>query len=258
MIKKYAKKKFGQNFLNDKNILEKISNVIDIKNKQIIEIGPGKGALTSFLIDKAKKVIAFEIDKHLFDYLNEHFNQENLEIINKDFLKVNLSKYKDFNIVANIPYNISTDIIFKILENYCNFENVVLLVQKEFALRMCAQINTKDYSKLSPSIKLFYEVNYCFDVNRECFWPMPKVTSTVVHLKRINKTYDFDYWDFLNFIKYCFSMRRKTLWNNIKNYKNVDEKKFDQICNRMKFDKFIRPEQISFEQYVDIYKLIKK
>ena len=254
---KYAKKRFGQNFLNDKNILEKITNVIDISNKNIIEIGPGKGALTSLLIKKAKKVIAFEIDKNLFDYLNDKFkSQTNLEIINQDFLKVNLSKYENFNIVANIPYNISTDILFKIFDNYQNFENIVLLVQSEFAKRVCAKVNDNDYSKLAPSTKLFYDATYCFDVNASSFWPKPKVTSAVIHLKRTNKIYDIDKREILKFIKLCFSMRRKTLWNNIKILDDLNKEQFEQMCNDLKININSRPEEIDLDKFIEIYKWI--
>lgn len=254
MDKYYSKKKFGQHFLKDEKILKKISETINIEDKQVIEIGPGKGALTKFLVEKAKKVIAFEIDKNLSLFLKETFkNAKNLELINNDFLKEDLSSYKDFLIVANIPYNISTDIIFKILENYSNFEHVVLLVQKEFGKRLCATKNTKDYSKLSPSIALFYEAKYCFEVQPTSFFPKPKVISALVYLKKKNITYNVDYFLFLDFIKMCFSMKRKTLWNNIKHFQKIDHETFLKICSKLNIDTLSRPENLDLDQFINLY-----
>ncbi|MBD5423371.1 MAG: ribosomal RNA small subunit methyltransferase A [Mycoplasma sp.] len=254
MNKFYAKRKFSQNFLNDKNILSKIANVINVENKCIIEIGPGKGSLTKTILENnVKRLVAFEIDNDLFKYLETTIIDNRLELINQDFLKSDLSEYVNFNIVANIPYNISTDIIFKIFDNYENFENVVLLVQKEFAQRICAKVNTKEYSKLSPSTRLFYDASYCFDVEANSFWPKPKVTSAVVHLKRTNNKYDVNYSEFLDFIKQSFSMRRKTFWNNIKNT-TYDYEKFKNVCDQLNLKTDIRPEQLNFDQLMFFYK----
>lgn len=253
----HPRKRFSQNFLKDLNILKKIANVIDIENKNVIEIGPGKGSLTELLIQKANQLVAFEIDYDLIDLLNEKFkNQSNLTIINEDFLKADLSHYQNYEIIANIPYHISTDIVFKIFENYQNFENVVLLVQKEFAQRICANVNSKDYSKLSPSTKLFYDAKYCFDVENNAFWPKPKVTSAVIHLKRRNQKYDINYKDFLDFIKRCFSMRRKTLWNNLKS-SNIEYDLFVQACAKMNMKENARPEEFSFDNLLFLYQEIK-
>lgn len=253
----HPRKRFSQNFLKDLNILKKIANVIDIENKNVIEIGPGKGSLTELLIQKANQLVAFEIDYDLIDLLNEKFkNQSNLTIINEDFLKADLSHYQNYEIIANIPYHISTDIVFKIFENYQNFENVVLLVQKEFAQRICANVNSKDYSKLSPSTKLFYDAKYCFDVENNAFWPEPKVTSAVIHLKRRDQKYDINYKDFLDFIKRCFSMRRKTLWNNLKS-SNIEYDLFVQACAKMNMKENARPEEFSFDNLLFLYQEIK-
>lgn len=257
MDKSYARKRFSQNFLNDQNILKKISEVVNINNKNVLEIGPGKGSLTKYLLAKAKKLVAFEIDNNLFGYLQSEFNNPNFELINNDFLKEDLSSFQNFYIISNIPYHISTEIIFKIFANYQNFSDVVLLVQKEFGKRLCAKVSTKDYSKLAPSTNLFYEATYCFDVDAKAFWPQPKVTSCVVHLKRKEIKYDVDYQDFLNFIKSSFSMRRKTFWNNIKNIYHLNYDHFQSICNELKKDVNIRPENLSFEDLLIFYKKLK-
>lgn len=251
------KKKFGQNFLQDKNILKKIANCVDINNKNIIEIGPGKGALTYFLIEKAKKIIAYEIDSDLTNYLKENFKDvKNLKIINENFLDTDLSAYKNFYIISNIPYNISTDIIFKILENYENFETVVLLVQKEFAQRICASVNTKHYSKLTVSLKLFYDSEYCFEVLPQAFSPSPKVISALICLKKKENKIDIDKKLFLEFIKQCFSMKRKTLLNNLKS--KFDKETLINCLKKLNLDLSIRPEKIEFEKYVLLFKNLNK
>lgn len=170
-MKRYQpKKRYSQNFLKDQNVLQKIATIIDLKNQKVIEIGPGQGALTKCLLKVAQEVVAFEIDRNLYDQLKEEYKDEKkLTIINEDFLKADLDQYQQYHIVANIPYHISTDIVFKIFDYYQHFEHVVLLVQKEFAKRICAQVGTKDYGKLAPSTKLFYEATYCFDVQSSSF-----------------------------------------------------------------------------------------
>lgn len=252
----FPKKRFGQNFLNDENILKKIASIISLKNQTIIEIGPGHGALTKYLVKEANEVISFEIDYNLYNKLKDQMIFDNLKIINQDFLKVDLSKFKDFSIVANIPYNISTDILFKIFENYHNVNNVVLLVQKEFGKRVCAKPNDSNYSKLAPSTKLFFDAKYCFDVDASCFWPKPKVTSCVIHLKRNEKQNDIDYYRMLEFIKICFAMRRKTLFNNIKNTYNISFEKFEYICKNLNKEIKSRPEEWSLDDLIFLYKNI--
>lgn len=249
------KKRFGQNFLSDKNTLEKIANVIDINNKNIIEIGPGLGSLSEQLLKKSNKVIAFEIDNSLVKNLQEKFKDYNFEIINQDFLKADLSNYTNYSIIANIPYNLSSDILFKIFEYSNNFENVILLVQKEFAQRVCANVGSSNYSKLSPTTKLFYDSKICFDVDKKMFWPQPKVTSSLIHLTRANINYDVDKQKMMNFLKICFSMRRKTLWNNLKNL-HISKETFNDICSKMNIDINIRPENLSLDQYIKLFKLL--
>lgn len=250
------KKRFSQNFLNNKDILNKIVNIVDLKNSVVIEIGPGQGALTKYLVEEAKEVISFEIDNDLYNKLKNEMLFNNLKIINQDFLKVDLSQFKNFSIIANIPYNISTDILFKIFENYQNIDNVVLLVQKEFGKRICAKPNDSDYSKLAPSTKLFFNAKYCFDVSASCFWPKPKVTSCVIHLKRSERNYDVDYLKMLDFIKICFAMRRKTLFNNIKKAFNITLEKYEDICKKLNKEIKSRPEEWSLEDFIYLFKNI--
>lgn len=256
MITKKPLKRFGQNFLKDKNILNKITNIIDIKDKNILEIGSGKGDLTDFFVKKANEVVIFEIDIFLLKELKQKYHgYSKIKIIEGDFLKCDLSEYKNYSIISNIPYYITTDIIFKIFENNQNFSDVILMVQKEFANRMCAKLNEKDYGKLSISTAIFYEAKKIFDVNASSFTPAPKVDSSVIHLKRRKESWKLDTNKILKFINLCFSMKRKMLKNNLK-IMNICEKKFTLFCSQENISLDIRPENLSLEQYIKLFKFI--
>ncbi|MGL4252114.1 MAG: 16S rRNA (adenine(1518)-N(6)/adenine(1519)-N(6))-dimethyltransferase RsmA [Metamycoplasmataceae bacterium] len=257
MNKKYALKRFGQNFLQDTTILSKIVTSIDIENKNIIEIGPGKGALSKLILTKANKLVAFEIDHNLSNFLESEIQDEKFILINKDFLKVDLSSYKEYSIIANIPYNITTPILFKIFENSSNFDDVILMVQKEVAERICAKPGSTNYGKLSVTSANFANVKKLFDIDPKAFYPEPKVTSSIIHLKMIKNELNTDNEKFLEFIKKCFGMRRKTLINNLKTHENYNEnlvKKF-LLNNNLNFD--IRPQILNFNQYKELFKLFK-
>jgi 16S rRNA (adenine1518-N6/adenine1519-N6)-dimethyltransferase len=186
MNKKYAMKRFGQNFLQDTSVLERIVDSIDITNKNIIEIGPGKGALSKLILKKAKHLVAFEIDFNLVDFLKEEIKDEHFTLINEDFLKIDLSEYKGYSIMANIPYNITTPILFKLFENNENFDDVILMVQKEVAERISAKPGTTNYGKLTISTANFAEAKKLFDISPKSFYPAPKVTSSIIHLKMLD------------------------------------------------------------------------
>ena len=254
----YALKRFGQNFLTDQSILTKIVNIIDLKNQNIIEIGPGQGALTKQLVKVAKTVTAFEIDYNLSDFLKTTFvDSPNLQIINQDFLKIDLSSYQNHLIVANIPYNITTEILFKIFANHQNFEHIILMVQKEFATRLCAKLNESGYGKLAITTSLFYEAQAVFDVPPTAFKPQPKVTSTIIYLKRKVADFDLDQADeIMDFIKHCFMMKRKTLWNNLRPLQIMDLDLFASFCVDEDFELKVRPEDLSLEQYLKLFNLI--
>lgn len=208
------KKQYGQNFLNDLNILKKIGAEIK-PNQKVLEIGPGAGALTKILLEKSESVFSIEIDKELKDKLTslkqEHKNF-GFEIA--DFLEYSLTGRNYDIIVGNIPYYISTDIIFKIMQN--GFAGFVLMVQKEYADRLTAKPNSSEYSKLSVAVQSFYDVKKAFLVSRNCFFPVPKVDSAIVYFKAkenlISETHKSAYFEFL---KNCFFSKRKTLFNNL-------------------------------------------
>ncbi len=258
MNKKYAMKRFGQNFLHDQTVLNRIVSAIDLKNKNIIEIGPGKGALTKLLLEKANQLVAFEVDYNLSAFLEEEFQEEiknkKFILVNEDFLKIDLSKYKGYTIVSNIPYNITTPILFKIFENAENFDDVILMVQKEVAERISAKPGTTNYGKLSISTANFAEAKKLFDISPKSFYPAPKVTSSIIHLKMKNQKWNIEEEDFLFFIKMCFAMRRKTLINNLKVQKNFDADKVKSFYIANNLNEDIRPQILTLEEYKALFK----
>ncbi len=256
MNKNYAMKRFGQNFLQDINVLEKIVNSIDIKDKNVIEIGPGKGALSKLMLAKAKHLVAFEIDYNLVDFLREEIKDQNFTLINEDFLKIDLSNYQGYSIMANIPYNITTPILFKIFEYHKNFDDVILMVQKEVADRISAKPGTTNYGKLSVSTNHFATATKLFDISPKAFYPSPKVTSAIIHLKMKKNKLEINDENFLLFVKLCFAMRRKTLMNNLKAQKNFDDQKVNNfyLVNNLNLD--IRPQSLTLEQYQELYKAL--
>ena len=240
----YPKKKWGQNFLVDPNIIKKIIHTLEIKSKdQILEIGPGKGALTFSI--KAQKVFAIEIDKDLCDLLSRK-KQKNLTIINEDILKTNIENLKINKVVGNLPYNISSQIIFKILKNN-NWDTAIFMIQKELAERITSKEGSKQYGRISVMIQSLCDVKREFNVSPNCFSPKPNVSSTIISLKKKKKIiFDYDKFEYL--VKKIFSQRRKKIKNTLTQISNYDEL-------RNYTDK--RPEQISVEDYIKIASQIK-
>jgi len=224
--------KLGQNFLIDKNIAIKEVNFANIsKNDIVLEIGPGNGILTNILAEKAKKVIAVEIDKKLAENL---VIPDNVEIINKDILKVDFDKISKFNkIVSNLPYQISSPITFKIL-NY-KFDLAVLIYQKEFADRLIAQPGSKDYSRLS--VNIFYKANCKMldNVSKTCFIPQPKVDSRIIRLIPRDKPafYVINEEFFKDLVKILFNHRRKKINTIINNNYNINLETIPFLENRV-------------------------
>jgi 16S rRNA (adenine1518-N6/adenine1519-N6)-dimethyltransferase len=211
-------KQFGQNYLTDKNILKKIADEIDPQPEDnLVEIGPGTGALTGFLYPFNKDMTAVEIDTRVTEELKERF--PGINILQEDFLGTDLTslyayKKQKIRIAGNIPYNITSPIIFKIMRNSSIISDVVLLVQHEMAVRMAADRGTKDYSILSVLLRYFTEVKYAFKVSPNVFYPKPKVSSAVVHIY-IKKDYEEDDEMFIKIVKASFGKRRKTLKNSL-------------------------------------------
>ena len=250
-----AKKKFSQNFLINDEIINKIVDISEAKNNEIIEIGPGLGALTLPLSKVAKSVIAYEVDKDLITFLEQKFANSNVRIINQDFLKSNLEGKKDQIIVGNIPYAITTEILFKILENHDFIKHSVLMVQNEVGLRITSKPNNKQYSKLSVAFQAIAKCSNEIFVPSIFFDPKPQVDSCVIKIVFNKKQLDYDFKKFLSFLKIFFQFKRKTLINNLKpNYKLS---LINKVFEKFNLPKEIRSEQIEVDKIIEIFKFIE-
>ena len=253
------KKKYGQNFLIDNNILTKIADSFNTSpNDLIIEIGPGSGALTRKLKNKGSHLICFEIDKETKPYLDK-LKDEKTEFIYEDILSVDLKKiidkvkYDNLFIVGNLPYYITTKIITTIINLELNPKEMVFMVQKEVADRFMAKPKTRDYGYITVLLNYFYDMERVVFAPKECFKPMPKVDSEVVKFTKNIKKGVENCKDFNSFLKECFRFKRKKLLNNITNYnKRIIEQYL--IDNNLSLN--TRAEELSVESYIDLYKKI--
>lgn len=236
------KKRFGQHFLVDQNIVRKILDVSKVgKGDAILEIGPGLGVLTERLLEAGAKVFAIEIDRHLCEALKQRFSgEQGLEIINKDILDIPLSLFsekagKKIKVVSNLPYNISGAILAKFIDERDALSDMTLMLQKEVAKRLIAKPSTKDYGILSVLAQAFFETSYMFDVSPMCFKPPPKVTSGVVLLKVLaSPLVGVEKEEFFKkVVKTSFGKRRKTLFNCLKAFglRNEELRKIFFDCN---------------------------
>ena len=251
------KKKFGQNFIIDENIIRNIVDKADVdKDTLVIEIGPGAGSLTNFLAKKSKNVLCYEIDTTLKEILKENLKEyENVNIIYNDFLKANISEalkkynYEKLYVVANLPYYITTPIIIKIIEDKLNVDKIVVMVQKEVGDRFKAIPGSKDYNSLSIFLNYYFEVSKIMDVSKNVFMPKPNVDSIVVEFKKRSNKLKVNEEIFFKLIRDSFVQKRKTLRNNLKEY---DLDKIENILNKYNLDLSVRAEQIPIEIFVEI------
>ena len=258
----YAKKGFGQNFLIDSNIVSKIVNSACVdENTGVIEIGPGLGALTEKLCMSAKKVLCYEIDSDMVEVLNNELKFDNLLIKNIDFLKASVEEeFKYFEgcskvvVASNLPYYITTPIIFKLLESNINIERMVFMVQKEVALRLTGKPNTKDYNSLSVLINYKAKANIEFNVGRNCFMPSPDVESAVIMLLKVKNDYEpKNEGKFINYIRDLFAMRRKTILNNISSKYPISKEKIKGTLTSMGLKESARAEELDLNQIIKFY-----
>ena len=248
------KKKIGQHFLNDLNIAQKIADLLQHQNcDNILEIGPGMGVLTQFLIPKIKNLKLVEIDTESVTYLNRKYPERQKDILNEDFLKMNLSKTFEgqaFGIIGNFPYNISSQIVFKALEYRQYLPFFCGMFQKEVAQRICEKPGTKAYGILSVLCQTYYHAQYHFNVSPAVFSPPPKVDSGVLSLKRKEDLIiDFDEKLLFRIVKTGFQQRRKTLRNSLKSL-NIPKLTLEDTI----FD--LRPEKLSGAQFVELTKKV--
>ena len=264
------KKKFGQNFLTSEEILEEVISKAKIsKDDIILEIGPGIGTLTSKLLETGAEVISVEVDLELIKPLKDRFFMyDNFTIISADILKVDIyteilrilkEKKKDLGnrkikVVANIPYYITTPIIFKLLENRNIVSEIYIMVQKEVAERICAKIGTKESSSITYMVSYYTEYLWDIYVDKTKFMPNPKVDSKVIALRFREKPYPEVKNEELYFeiIRSAFLHRRKTFLNSISASNKIDKKIISSVMEELGIDLRIRAEKITDEMYADI------
>ncbi len=250
-----AKKHLGQHFLKDETIAEKIGDTLTFEGyKNVLEIGPGMGVLTKYLIQKKVEVIAMDLDSESIAYLKENYPNKNLKILEADFLKYDISQLfgnEQFAITGNFPYNISTQIVFKMLEWKERIPEFTGMFQKEVAQRICEKEGSKAYGILSVLAQAFYDAEYLFTVPPTVFNPPPKVDSGVLRLRRKeNISLPCDEKMLYKVVKTAFQQRRKTLRNSLKSFNLSDKIKEDVIFGQ-------RPEQLSVSQFIALTKKLE-
>lgn len=250
-----AKKHLGQHFLNDESVAEKIANTLSFQGyNQVLEIGPGMGVLTKYLLKKEPIVHVIEIDPESVEYLKSNYLNLADRVIEQDFLKYDLNlvfKNKPFAIIGNFPYNISTQIVFKTLEMRDQVPEFSGMFQKEVAQRICSKEGSKVYGILSVLVQAFYHAEYLFTVPPSVFNPPPKVESGVLLLTRKeNYTLACNEAMLFKVVKTAFQQRRKTLRNSLKTLNLSDNLKANSI-----FDK--RPEQLAVQEFIELTQLIE-
>ncbi|EFF41316.1 16S rRNA (adenine(1518)-N(6)/adenine(1519)-N(6))-dimethyltransferase RsmA [Mycoplasmopsis alligatoris] len=248
-----AKKRFGQNFLKDQNVLNRIVNLVDLENQNVLEIGPGRGDLTKKLLQKANFVKAYEIDRDLVRFLNEEIKEEHFQLVPNDFLQEDISGLKNYWIIANIPYYITTEIIFKILENIQNFYGAILMVQKEVAERIEAKKNSSEYSKLSLTCQYYSTTKKEFIVKANSFIPAPKVDSAIISLT-FNKNRVWNK-EINNFFKLCFLQRRKKLSFSLKQKYSLE--KIESSFEKLDLTTNTRIQELDLEKVLQLYNYLE-
>lgn len=248
-------KRFGQNYLVDQNIVKKIISEFEPKEAdQIIEIGPGRGVLTRYLAETNANVNAVEIDRRVIEDLRERFLS--IKFINEDFLKTDLQKLisnKKLRIIGNIPYNITSPILFKLIDDLEVLLDAMFMVQYEVAKRIISKPRTKDYGILAVVLQKFFDVKFCFKVPSTVFYPKPKVDSAIIHLIPKSIFASFDKKLFINIVKASFGNRRKNLKNSLSNsiFRTYDLAAFPVDLKK-------RAEELDISDYQKIYEYLKQ
>lgn len=258
----HAKKAFGQNFLIDSNIINKIVDSADVLSSGVIEIGPGLGAMTEVLTQKAKKVLAYEIDNDMVEILQNNIKADNFKILNVDFLKADLNTDLEFFddcdrvvVVSNLPYYITTPIIFKLLASETRITEFYFMVQKEVAQRFTGKPNTKDYNSLSVLIQYRTNAKILFNVPRTCFHPAPDVESAIIKLVKVKRDYDIANEEkFISFVQNLFALRRKTIVNNLSSKYSFSKERISNVLIEEGFSDKARAEELDLSEIVKLYK----
>lgn len=257
-------KALGQNFLVDKNFVDKIVTLADVEGENVLEIGPGIGTITQAMGEAlAKKIVAVEIDKSLIPILHDNLDDyDNVKLIQGDILKVNLKKIveeefgtEDFKVVSNLPYYITTPIIEKLVSSKLPCKDMTIMVQKEVADRMVADEKSKDYSSLSIFIKFYSTLADKFKVPKSVFIPQPKIDSTVLKLNLRVYDEEVDKKILFNLVRAGFNKRRKTILNSFSSAVNKDLLK--DILNKLDLKENLRAENLSLDDFIRLAKAIE-
>lgn len=251
------KKKYGQNFLKDDNIVKKIVDIGSIENNSLtVEVGPGKAILTKQLSKVSDNVLCYEIDLDLKEYLLKEFKDTNVNIIFDDFLNRNIEKdienynYNNLYFISNVPYYITTPILMKLIKSNLNFNKIVMMVQEEVGERFSANINSKNYGSITVFLNYYFDVKREFKVKREEFIPVPNVDSEIISLTRKNSLLKLKNLEhFFKLVKDSFRYKRKNIKNNLKEY---DLKTIERVLNKNNLMLTSRAEQIPMEIFVEI------
>ena len=249
-MKHIAKKKFGQNFLKDAAIIHSIIQSINpLPNDLLIEIGPGLGALTKPLLEKTNRLLAIELDRDIVSWMENEYSKKNITIFNEDVLNFNFNQFdQKIRIVGNLPYNISTPILFKCIDNILNIKDLHFMLQKEVVDRMVAIPSSPEYGRLSVMLQYYFAMEHLVDVPKESFEPEPKVESSFVRLIPYEQ-YPFianNIEQFARIVKEAFSQRRKTIRNTLKSF--ISENDFEKIGINPR----LRAENLSVSDFVKI------
>ena len=261
-----AKKKYGQNFLNDSNLSDEILDIANIDEKtEVLEIGPGLGFLTEKLIENSKFLTAFEIDDDLIPFLNKKFeNKQNFKLIHQDFMEADLEKFfedkKNVKVVANIPYYITSPIINKLLEYRENINEIYLMVQKEVAERIASQPHSKNMSLLTHAVQFYAEAEYLFTVPKEKFDPIPKVDSAFLGIKILkDKRYESQISEekYFKYLKEAFSNKRKSIVNNLTKL-GFSKDVVGAALEKVGKTRLARTEEFSVQEFIDFIEILEK
>lgn len=272
LLNKYellAKKSLGQNFIVDSNIIDRlIAHAKLSKDVAVIEVGPGLGSLTQELINHAGKVVSIEIDQNMVEILSDLFkDKEKFQLIYSDILQFDLeslvkqlkSEYKEVIIVANLPYYITSEILIKLFKLQDKVDTVMLMVQREFAQRLTAQKNSKDYRTLTVLAQTFYKSKIIMRISKHVFYPRPNVDSAIILMKAKNESEVLNLESYADFIEMCFTQKRKTIYNNLRSRlgedlaKKILEKsgvKASERASDLDLSKFLEMYEVYYEEKI--------
>jgi len=261
-----AKKKYGQNFLEDLELSEKIIEISGVsKDIEVIEIGPGLGFLTEKLIEKSKYLTAFEIDDDLIPVLNKKFQgRDNFSLIHEDFMTTDLGTFlegkKNIKVVANIPYYITSPIINKLIEYRKNISEIYLMVQKEVAERIASEAGSKNMSLLTHAVQFYADAEYLFTVPKEKFTPVPKVDSAFLKIKMFDdERYEkqISEEEYFKYLKTAFSNKRKSIANNLSG-EGYSKEVTGDILEKLGKTRLARTEEFSVQEFINLIEELKK